>query len=56
MSLPYTPALITKLLRAMPADRLATIQPEDFQMWPARSIARADVIAEMIANERMRRT
>lgn len=51
----YTPALISRLLRDMPTERLATIHPYAFQMWPARKVAPFNVIKELISNEQSRR-
>lgn len=55
MSLPYTPHLITKLLRDMPDERLREATPTQFQMWPAAFITPAATIAELINNERASR-
>lgn len=55
MSEPYSASLITKLLRDMPADRLAAAHPHDFHRWPVRKIVAAKVINELISNERDRR-
>lgn len=55
MSEPYSPGLISRLLRDMPSDRLATIQPRAFQKWPAVRIVPGKVIAELISNEQSRR-
>jgi len=52
---PYTPAMITNLLRAMPDDRLRVAKPYDFQRWPTRKIVPGNVIRELIANEKARR-
>lgn len=55
MSEPYTPGMITSLLRDMPGDRLATIQPTAFHVWPVRKIVPAKLIRELIDNEVSRR-
>jgi hypothetical protein len=52
---PYTPAMITGLLRAMPADRLASILPTAFHAWPVRRIVPGKIIRELIDNEISRR-
>ena len=51
MSAPYTPGLISRLLRDMPSDRLTTINASAFQKWPARQIVPAATINALIANE-----
>lgn len=55
MSLPYTPHLISRLLRDMPAERLREIRPTDFQTWPVVVVTAAATIAELINNERASR-
>jgi hypothetical protein len=55
MSEPYTAPMITSLLRAMPADRLASIQPTAFHVWPVRKIVPGKLIRELIDNEISRR-
>lgn len=55
MSEPYTPQLVTRLLRSMTDAQLAATKPTSFQLWPARRILKAEVLAEMITNERTRR-
>jgi hypothetical protein len=55
MTEPYTPPLIAKLLRAMPADQLAAIRPDQFRMWPAPRIVPDRVTRELIRAERGRR-
>ncbi len=52
---PYEPALISKLLRAMPAERFAAATAIQFQTWPAAKITPAKVIKELIENEKARR-
>lgn len=52
---PYTPGMITGLLRAMPADRLREIQPTAFHAWPVRQIVPGKLIRELIDNEISRR-
>jgi hypothetical protein len=54
-SAPYTPAFIARLLRDMPADRLAATVPHDFHRWPTRKIVPAKIIRDLISNERDRR-
>ena len=51
MSVPYTLSLISRLLRDMPSERLATITASAFQKWPAKRIVPADTINALIANE-----
>ncbi len=51
----YTPQLISQLLREMPDERLNTIHPHAFQMWPARKVVPGKVIRELISNEKARR-
>lgn len=51
MTEPYTPAMVTRCLRDMPADRLATVKPTDFHVWPVRKIVPGKVIRELIDNE-----
>lgn len=53
--IPYDAEMISKLLRSMPQERLATIKASDFHMWPAQAITKAAVIGEMIAHEKQRR-
>lgn len=55
MTEPYTPAMISRLLRDVPTERLATIAPAAFQTWPTRKIVPAKIIKELIANEQSRR-
>lgn len=55
MTEPYTPGLISRILREMPAERLAAIQPYAFQTWPTTRIVPGKVIRELINNERSRR-
>lgn len=52
---PYTPQMIAEVLRSMAPERLAAIQPVNFQMWPTRQIVPGRVISELISNERARR-
>ena len=52
---PFTPGMITGLLRTMPADRLASIQPTAFHVWPVRRIVPGKLIRELIDNEISRR-
>lgn len=52
---PYTPGMITSLLRAMPVEQLATIQPAAFHLWPVRKIVPGKLIRELIDNEISRR-
>lgn len=52
MSEPYTVAMISAVLKGMPADRLAAVQPRNFQMWPTRRIVPAAIIRELIDHER----
>lgn len=55
MSVPYDAPTVARLLRAMPDDRLATVLPVNFQTWPAKITLKADVLTEMIRNEKSRR-
>jgi hypothetical protein len=56
MTAPYTPALITRLLRNMPAEQLRDVTPRNFQLWPvAKNTLPGGAIADLIANERSRR-
>lgn len=52
---PFTPPMIADVLRTMAPERLAVIQPVNFQTWPVRRIVPSKVIAELISNERARR-
>lgn len=52
---PYTPAMITTILRGSSLERLAEIQPTDFHRWPTRKIVPRPIIEELIRNERARR-
>lgn len=52
---PYTPAMVTRVLRDIPSDRLATIEPTDFHRWPVRNIVPGKLIRELISNEISRR-
>lgn len=56
MSEPYTPGMITALLREMPAERLSAVRPVDFQRWPTRQIVPGKLILELISNEAARRS
>lgn len=57
MSVPYTPSYAARILRLMPADRLAKITPADFQRWPAPKPLPSKVGRELINAERaVRRT
>lgn len=53
---PYYPAMITRILRALPAPQLATIAPADFHRWPTRQIVPSQTINELISNEKTRRS
>lgn len=55
MSGGYDAPLISKLLRAMPSERLAAITAQNFQTWPAERTIRAPLIDELIRNERANR-
>ncbi len=55
MSVPYTPALATKILRAMPDHRLATVTPTDFRRWPAQRPLPDEIGRELIDAERAMR-
>ncbi len=55
MSEPFTPQMVSDLCRAMSDERLSIIRPHDFQRWPVKRIVQADLIAEIIANEKARR-
>lgn len=54
--IPYEAPFVATLLRRMPPDRLAAVEPTHFQTWPARVVIKAGVIRELISNERARRT
>lgn len=55
MTVPYDRGCVSRLLRAMPAERLNAITPTDFQRWPAQVVLKAGLLAEMIRNEKQRR-
>ena len=55
MTVPYTPALIARLLRDMSEPQLASAHPHDFHRWPTRKIVPAKIIRELISNELDRR-
>lgn len=52
---PYTPPMIAKVLRDMPAERLATIEPATFQAWPTKQIVKRNIIVDLIDAERAAR-
>jgi hypothetical protein len=52
---PYTPALITKLLRAKSDKDLGNVTPDSFSAWPARRIVPAAQVRTLIENEKARR-
>lgn len=52
---PYSPAMIGKILRAMTDDELEAIKPEYFQLAHIRRIVKGSAIRELIANEKSRR-
>lgn len=55
MSEPFTPQMITDVLRSMSQERLEIITPAVFQTWPTRKIVSGKIIKELISNERARR-
>lgn len=56
MSLPFTPPLISRLLRGMSDEHLRAATPATFQMNPvAKKIVPSAVVIELIANETARR-
>lgn len=55
MTEPYTAAMISGILRAMPKELFARVRADDFRRWPTRGIVPAKIIDELISNERQRR-
>ncbi len=55
MSYPYTPAFVEILLRKMSDERLATVTPADFQVYPAAKILPTKIGQELIDAERAAR-
>lgn len=56
MSAPYTPALISRLLRGMTPEALRAASPATFQLHPvAKVIAKSAIVRGLIANETARR-
>lgn len=56
MSLPFTPPLISRLLRGMSDADLSAATPATFQMHPvAKKVAKSTIVKELIANEIARR-
>lgn len=52
---PYSPPLITRLLRGFSDAELREVTPNRFQTWPAKRIVKGPIIQELISNERARR-